>query len=193
MLWNRFTWRNINIVHTLLRCRTGNVEILWQMVMAIPRELSLGYWLRIERTLPTHYRYAMMTIHMRGYHFEETKQKGVYDMQTIYTVDRTCENAKLHVVVIEFVISNFWIYFQLFSVFFSSVGLQFLVAVSVPLSLVSVSSVERRGYCSVPLNFNMDIVTATRTMHVLVDYAHCRTWCTPASRMLRHSTPELSC
>jgi hypothetical protein len=116
MLWNRFTWRNNNIVHTLLRCRTGNVEILWQMVMAIPRELSLGYWLRIERTLPTHYRYAMMTIHMRGYHFEETKQKGVYDMQTIYTVDRTCENAKLHVVVIEFVISNFWIYFQFFSV-----------------------------------------------------------------------------
>jgi hypothetical protein len=49
----------------------------------------------------------MMTIHMRGYHFEETKQKGVYDMQTISTVDRTCENAKLHVVVIEFVISNF--------------------------------------------------------------------------------------
>ena len=68
----------------------------------------------------------MMTIHMRGYYFEETKQKGVYDIYTTDTVDRTCENAKLHVVVIEFVNSNFN-RFQLFSVIFSffSVPLDF--------------------------------------------------------------------
>ena len=159
MLRSRFTWRNNNIVHTLLRCRSGHIETVWQMVKAIPRELSLGYWLRIERTLPTHYWYAMMTIHMRGYYFEETKQKGVYHMQTIYTVDRTCENAKLHVVVIEFVISNFWIY--PFSVIFSYFQFRWI-----SVSCCSLSSVEP---CQPQFRWEARLLLSS----VELQYGHC--------------------
>jgi hypothetical protein len=119
----------------------------------------------------------MMTIHMREYHFEETKQKEsmTFTLQIPWIVLVKMQNCTSSSSSLLIQILTVFSYFQLFSVFFSSVGFQFLVEVLVPLSPVSLSSVERRGYCSVPLNFNMDIATATRTMHVLVDYARSRT------------------
>ena len=39
-----------------------------RMLEAIPREPSLGYWLRIKSTLLIHHRYAMKSIHPRIYH-----------------------------------------------------------------------------------------------------------------------------
>ena len=90
------------------------------MVMAIPRELSLGYWLRIKRTLPTHYRYAMMTIHMREYHFDETKQKEsmTFTLQIPWIVLVKMQNCTSSSSSLLIQILTVFSYFQLFSVFF---------------------------------------------------------------------------
>ena len=191
MLWDRFTWRNNTIVHTLLWYRTGHIEIVWRMVLAIPWELSLGSWPGIERTLAIHHKYAVMTIHMRTYHFKRTKQNLAYGAITWWILVALAKMQNCTSSSSNFRLQSFS-FFQFFSVFFSSVGFQFLVEVPVPLSSLSYSSVERWCCSWVPLNYNIYTYIVMHVMRCSVSRTCSRTYLTTASTMSRHTTSQLS-